>query len=86
MLLQASWWEGLVPALWWVQLGLVPLVGRTVSRGMFIGSCGFRLTLYSLSADGGTVFPPYWWFGLRCLSTGARSQCQIGDFWERSLQ
>ena len=36
-LVQASWWEGLVPAHWWVELGLAPLVGRAVSRGVFIG-------------------------------------------------
>ena len=27
-LVQTSWWEGLVPAHCWVELGLVPLVGR----------------------------------------------------------
>ena len=32
-LVQASWWEGLVLALWLVELGLNPLVGRAVSRG-----------------------------------------------------
>ena len=52
MLLQASWWEGLVPAHWWVQLGLVPLVGRAVSQGMFRGSCWLRITLGSLKLIG----------------------------------
>ena len=33
-LLQASWWEGLVPAHWWVELGLISLVGRAVSGGV----------------------------------------------------
>ena len=29
---QVSWWDGLVPAQWWVQLGLVSLVGRAMLR------------------------------------------------------
>ena len=36
-LVQASWWEGLMPTHWWVELGLVSLVGRVVSRVVFIG-------------------------------------------------
>ena len=35
-LVQASWWGGLVPAHGWVELGLVPLVGKAVSGGVFI--------------------------------------------------
>ena len=27
---------GLVPAYWWVELGLVPLVGKAISEGVFI--------------------------------------------------
>ena len=30
-LVQASWWEELVSPHWWVELGLVPLVGRALS-------------------------------------------------------
>ena len=82
-LVQASWWEGLVIAHWWVELRVVPLVGRALSRDVFRGSCELSTTLGSLSADGGTVFPPYWLFGLRHPSTGAckllggaSSQCQ----------
>ena len=30
-------WEGLALAHWWVELCLVTLVGRAVSRGVFIG-------------------------------------------------
>ena len=41
-----------MPAHWWVELGLVPLVDRAMSRGVFRGSCGLRKTLGSLSADG----------------------------------
>ena len=36
-LMQASWWEELVLAHRWVELGLVPLVGRAVSGTVFIG-------------------------------------------------
>ena len=36
-LVQASWWEGLVSAHLWVELGLVPLVGREVTRIVFTG-------------------------------------------------
>ena len=41
-LVQASWWEGPVPAHWWVELGLVFLVGRAVSGGVFRGGCRLR--------------------------------------------
>ena len=46
-LVQASWWDGLVPAHGRVELGLVPLVGRAVSRGVSRGGCGLRMTLGS---------------------------------------
>ena len=42
---QVSLWEGLVPAHWWVEVGLVLLVGRVV----------LRLTLSRLSAGWGCV-------------------------------
>ena len=29
-LVQATFWEELVPTQWWVELGLVPLVGRAM--------------------------------------------------------
>ena len=51
-LLEVSWWEGLVPSCWWVELGLILLVGRAVSRGVFIGGCELSMTLGTLSADG----------------------------------
>ena len=41
-LVQASWQEGLVPAHWWMELGLGLLVGRAMSRGVSRGSCGLR--------------------------------------------
>ena len=52
-LVQASWWEGLVPVCWWVVLGLVRLVVRAM----------LRKTLSDLSADGWgcvSVFLVFW--------------------------
>ena len=40
-----------MPAHWCMELGLVPLVGRALSRGVFNGSYGLRKTLGCLSAD-----------------------------------
>ena len=42
----------MVPAHWWVKLGLGPLVGRAVSRSKSIGGCGLQNSLGRLSADG----------------------------------
>lgn len=36
---------------WWLKLGLVPLVIRALSRGVFRGACELIMTLDSLSAD-----------------------------------
>ena len=52
---QASWWEGLVPAHWWVELGFVPLVSRAMLRGIFLAD-------YLLV--GGAMFLLCWLFGL----------------------
>ena len=41
----------------WVELGLVPLVGKAVSRDVFRDSCGLRTTLGNLSGDGGGCVP-----------------------------
>ena len=46
-LVQVSWWEVLVPAHWYMELGLVPLVS----------SCGLRKTLGRMSADGWGCVP-----------------------------
>ena len=56
-LVRASWWEGLVPVHWWVERGLVTLMGRAMLRGVFIGSCWLRMTSGSLSADGWGCVP-----------------------------
>ena len=34
-----SWWEELIPAHWWMELDLVALVGRTLSKGVFTYCC-----------------------------------------------
>ena len=49
-LVQASWWEGLAPAHWWVELGLVPLLGSAMSGAVFIRQL-FRKTFSILFAD-----------------------------------
>ena len=42
---------------WWVDLGLGPLVGRAVSRGMSRGGDGLKKSLGSLSAEGWDCVP-----------------------------
>lgn len=65
--------RGTVPAHQWVELGVGPHVGRVVSRGMSVGSCGLRKPLDILSVDGWVwlCFYPVSCFNLRCLCTGA---------------
>ena len=41
-----------MPAPWWVELGLGPLVGRAMSNGMPRGGYGLRKSSGSLSVDG----------------------------------
>ena len=40
-----------MPAFWWVELDLFPLVDRAMSGGVFWGVCGLSMTLDRLSAD-----------------------------------
>ena len=56
-LVQASWWHGLVPAHSWVELGLVPLVGWTMSGGVFISYLFIQEDFKRLSADVWVCFP-----------------------------
>ena len=56
-LVQASWWEGLVPAHWWVELGLAPWGAGPRQGVCFAGSCLLRKALSSLSADGSGCVP-----------------------------
>lgn len=46
-----------MPAHWWVELGLVHLVGKAVSRDIIRGGCMLRTPLGSLSADGWGCVP-----------------------------
>ena len=56
-LVLASWWEGLVPVLWWGVLNLFPLMGRDTSGAVFGDFRELRTTLGSLSADGWGCVP-----------------------------
>lgn len=49
---QVFWWEGLAPVHRWLKLGLVPLVGRAMTRGVFIGDCKLSVALGTVSDDG----------------------------------
>lgn len=57
---QASCWEWLVPAHCWVELGLVPLMGRAKFRGVIRESCVPRMTLCILSAADCGIFVRTW--------------------------
>ena len=70
-LLQASSWDGIVPAPWSVELVLVLLLGRAEPRGMFTGLWAQEDFMQSVLLMVDAVFLPCWLFGLRCPSTGA---------------
>ena len=70
-LVQASWWERLVPVLWWVEMNLFPLMGRVTTGSLSWGVCELSMTLDSLI--NGAVFLSCWLFGMRCLSVEPRS-------------
>lgn len=63
--------RGWFPTPKWMELGISPLVGRAVSRGVCGCSCGIRKSLSSLSADEWGCFPTYLLFGLKHPTTGA---------------
>lgn len=54
---QASWGEGLVPALRWVQLGPVALTGRPVSGAVFKAAMWSGRLSAACLLVGGAVFP-----------------------------
>ena len=56
-LVQASWSGRLMPAHWWVELGLVPLVGVLYQCVCLAGSYRLRKTLGSLYTDGRDCVP-----------------------------
>ena len=66
-LLQASWWEGLVPALCLVELSLFPLLSRATSGVVFWHVCELSMTLVNLLLlMGGAAFLSFWLFGETC--------------------
>ena len=54
---QAPWRVGPLPAHWWAELVLGPLVGWAGCRGVSRGGCGLQKSLGILSADGGVASP-----------------------------
>ena len=54
-----------MPAFWWMELSLFPLMSRAVSGGVFWCVCELSMTLGSLCADG-------WFVLLSCLLFGVR--------------
>ena len=46
-----------MPVFWWMRLDLFFLVGRTMPRGVFWGSCNLIMILGSLSANGWVCVP-----------------------------
>ena len=64
-----------MPAQWWVVLGLVPLMSRTMSRYMFRGGCELSMALGTLSADGWVSSHP-----AGCLALGILALEPVG-YW-----
>ena len=63
-----------MPELWWVELSLVPLMGRAASGGIFWGVCELSTTLSRLSADGWGYVPVLVVVWPEASSTGACRQ------------
>ena len=68
-------------ALWWVELGLVPLVGRAMSRCVFGGVCQFSMTLGNLSTDAWDCVPVLLVVWPEVSSTGACRLLGGAGFW-----
>ena len=60
-----------MPVLWWLELYLVPLIGRAVSGDVFWVVCELRMTLGSLSANGWGCVPVLLVVWCEASSTGA---------------
>ena len=63
-----------MPAFWWVELDLFPLMGSAASGGVFWGVYGFSMSLGSLSADGWVCVPVLLVVWCGTFSTGACRQ------------
>ena len=46
-----------MPAFWWIELSLFPVMSRAVSGGVFWGDCEISMTSGSLYADGWVCVP-----------------------------
>ena len=60
-----------MPVFWWVELGIVPLMGRATSSDVFCGVCELIMTLGSLSANGWVCVPVLLVVWHEASSTGA---------------
>ena len=63
-----TWWWGLVPVFWWLELDLVSLKGSTTSSGL----CGVSVNkVWHWDTPlllGSVMFMFCWWFGIRHLA------------------
>ena len=50
-LVKVSWFRGLMPVFWWIELDLVPLKGSSRSNSVFSGIYGLGMALGSLCAN-----------------------------------
>ena len=66
-LVQASWWEGLKPVLWWVELSFSPLMGRAMSDGAFWGICELSTAQAACLLMSGAVFLSCQLFGMSSI-------------------
>ena len=65
-----------MPAFWWVELSLFPLLSRVVSDGVFWGVCELSMTLGNLSANGWVCVPGL--FIVQCEVSITGSCWQLG--------
>ena len=56
-LVKVSWFRGLMPVFWWIELDLVPLKGSSRSNSVFSGIYGLGMALGSISANRQDYFP-----------------------------
>ena len=72
-----------MPSLWWVELSLFPVMGETMSGGVFWGACELSMTLDSLSAVGWHCVPVLLVVWGEVSSTGACKQLGKAQSWCR---
>ena len=65
-----------MPAFWWVELSLFPLMSRAMSGAVSWGVCELSMTLGSLCADGWVCVPVL--FLVWCEASSARICCSLG--------